>query len=151
MSDLNIVALMGRITRDAEMKTTASGKSFVRFSIAVNRTRKKRDEEGYENVPSFFNLYHFGKSAEGIFPYLKKGQLVSVEGYLEQRTWEQQGEKRSSTEIVIDKLNLAGWRRDAGMALPYPRDESEAAEEVAMDEEDLLWSRVGECSDPEVF
>ena len=60
---------MGRITRDAEMKTTASGKSFVRFSIAVNRTRK-------------------------------------------------QGEKRSSTEIVIDKLNLAGWRRDVGTALP---------------------------------
>ena len=76
---------------------------------------------------------------------------MAIEGHLEQRTWEQQGEKRSSTEIVIDKLNLAGWRRDAGMALPYPRDESEAAEEVAMDEEDLLWSRVGECSDPEVF
>ena len=110
MSDLNIVALMGRITRDAEMKTTASGKSFVRFSIAVNRTRKQG--ENYISVPSFFNLFHFGKAAEGIFPYLKKGQLVAIEGHLEQRTWEQQGEKRSSTEIVIDKLNLAGWRRE---------------------------------------
>ena len=149
MSDMNMVAIMGRLTRDAEMKTAASGKSFVQFSIAVKRTRKQGEE--YVSIPNFFNLFHFGKAAEGIFPYLKKGQLVAIQGHLEQRTWEQQGEKRSSTEIVIDKLNLAGWRRDAGMAMPYPRDESEAAEEIAMDEEDLLWSRVGECSDPEVF
>ena len=65
MSDMNMVALMGRITRDAEMKTTASGKSFVRFSIAVNRTRKQGEE--YMDVPSFFVLHHFGKAATGIF------------------------------------------------------------------------------------
>ena len=66
MSDLNIVALMGRITRDAEMKTTASGKNFVRFSIAVNRTRKQG--ENYISVPSFFNLFHLVKQLKEFSP-----------------------------------------------------------------------------------
>ena len=134
MSDMNMVALMGRITRDAELRTTASGKSFVRFSIAVNRTRKQGEE--YVSIPSFFNLFHFGKAAEGIFPYLKKGQLVAIQGHLEQRTWEQQGEKRSSTEIVIEKLNLAGWRRDAG--LPPPAGEFDGETGAALEEETFL-------------
>lgn len=116
MSDMNMVALMGRVTRDAELRTTASGKSLVRFSIAVNRTRKQGEQ--YISVPSFFTLAHFGKAAESVFPYLKKGQLVTLEAHLEQRIWEQQGEKRSNTEIVIDRLHLAGWRKeDAGGAV----------------------------------
>lgn len=110
MSDLNVLAIIGRLTRDAEMKTTASGKNYVRFSIAVNRTRKKGD--AYVNIPSFFTLHQFNKSVEKLFPFLKKGQLVAIEGHLEQRTWDSQGEKRTSTEIIIDKLNLAGWRKE---------------------------------------
>lgn len=132
MSDMNIVALMGRITRDAELRTTASGKSFVRFSIAVNRTRKQGEQ--YISVPSFFTLSHFGKAAESVFPYLKKGQLVTLEAHLEQRTWEQQGEKRSNTEIVIDRLHLAGWRKeDAGGSFPNQFVPDDAPESVPQD------------------
>lgn len=145
MSDMNIVALMGRLTRDAEMKTTAADKSFVRFSIAVNRTRRQGEE--YISVPNFFTLAHFGKAAESIFPYLKKGQLVTLEAHLEQRTWEQQGEKRSNTEIVIDKLHLAGWRREDA---EVPRPESGAAEGVALDE-GIFLDNPEEYSNIEIF
>lgn len=147
MSDMNMVALMGRITRDAEMKTTASGKSFVRFSIAVNRTRKQGEE--YVSIPSFFNLFHFGKAAEGIFPYLKKGQLVAIQGHLEQRTWEKQGERHSSTEIIIEKLNLAGWKREE-----TPSEIKSTAETMAAtfaEDEDYFFENQAENSDVDFF
>lgn len=106
MSDLNNVTIMGRLTRDAELHQTAGGRTYIRFSIAVNRTRKKDD--GYVDSVSFFTMRLHGPRWEGVFPYLKKGQLVAVEGHLEQWTWEKDGERRSSTEIGVEALHLAG-------------------------------------------
>ena len=102
MSDLNSVTLMGRLVRDAEVRQTSSGKNCALFSLVVNRTKKENDQ--YVQTPHFFNLALFGSRCQGLLPYLKKGQLIVVEGHLEQRQWEKDGEKRSGTEIVVEEV-----------------------------------------------
>ena len=115
MSDLNNVTLMGRLVRDAEVRQTSSGKNCALFSLVVNRTKKENDQ--YMQTAHFFNLALFGNRAEGLMPYLKKGQQVVIEGHLEQRHWEKDGEKRSGTEIVVEDLHLAGYKKnESGIA-----------------------------------
>lgn len=109
MSDLNNVTLMGRLVRDAEVRQTSSGKNCALFSMVVNRTKKENDQ--YVQTPHFFNLALFGSRSQGLLPYLKKGQLIVVEGHLEQRQWEKDGEKRSGTEIVVEEVHLAGYKK----------------------------------------
>lgn len=109
MSNYNHVGLFGRLTRDAETKTTSKGLHITSFSIAVSRTRKNKESQKWENIASFFNLQIFGKKAEGLYPYLKKGQPVIVGGHLEQRVWDKEGEKRYSTEIFVETIELAGF------------------------------------------
>ena len=110
MSDLNNVTLMGRLVRDAEVRQTSSGKNCALFSLVVNRTKKENDQ--YVQTPHFFNLALFGSRCQGLLPYLKKGQMIVVEGHLEQRQWEKNGEKRSGTEIVVEEIHLAGYKKN---------------------------------------
>lgn len=110
MSDLNDVTLMGRLVRDAEVRQTSSGKNCALFSLVVNRTKKENDQ--YVQTPHFFNLALFGSRCQGLLPYLKKGQMIVVEGHLEQRQWEKNGEKRSGTEIVVEEIHLAGYKKN---------------------------------------
>ena len=110
MSDLNNVTLMGRLVRDAEVRQTSSGKNCALFSLVVNRTKKENDQ--YVQTPHFFNLALFGSRYQGLLPYLKKGQMIVVEGHLEQRQWEKNGEKRSGTEIVVEEIHLAGYKKN---------------------------------------
>lgn len=114
MSDYNHTGLLGRVVSDAELETTSNGITFASFSLAVNRDRKKMDTSEWVSVPSFFNLRLYGKRAIGLHPYLKKGQPVIIGGHLEQRTWEKDGEKRYSTEIVVDTIDLAGFMQSKG-------------------------------------
>lgn len=106
MSDYNHVGLFGRLTRDAEIKKV-NDLSILSFPIVINRRRKRN--ENWISEGSFFNLHLFGKRAEGLYPYLKKGQRVVVGGHLEQRTWEKEGERRSTIEIVIDTIDLTNY------------------------------------------
>ncbi len=106
-TDLNIVALVGRLTRPCEMRYTSSGFAICSFSIAVNR-RKKSPDGSWNEVASFFDCTYFGKAAEGVSQYLTKGQQVSIQGYLEQQTWETNGQKRSKVVVIVNSLGLIG-------------------------------------------
>jgi len=106
MVDINNVVLIGRLTRDAELKITASGQAVCKFSIAVNRRRKNGDQ--WEDEANFFDIVVWGKQGESLNQYLKKGKMVGVTGELRQDRWQQDGQNRSKVEVVANNLQLLG-------------------------------------------
>ena len=106
MADLNHVVLIGRLTRDAELKSTASGQAVCKFSIAVNRRRKNGDQ--WEDEPNFFDIVVWGRQGESLHQYLVKGKMVGVDGELRQDRWQQDGQNRSKVEIIANYLQLLG-------------------------------------------
>jgi len=111
MSDINIVVLIGRLTRDVELKYTNTGYAIANMSIAVNRSYKKDDS--WQEEASFFNAVLFGKRAEALAQYLVKGKQIGIQGELRQNKWEQDGQPRSRVEIVINDIQLLGGRGSA--------------------------------------
>lgn len=103
-NDINVVVLVGRLTRDCELKATAGGTSVCRFSVAVNR-RKKTGENWADEV-NYFDVVLWGKSADSLRSYLTKGRQVSIEGELRQNRWEQDGQARSKVEIYANNVQL---------------------------------------------
>ncbi len=112
MEDVNYVIMIGRLTRDAELKYTNSGLAVSSFSLAVNR--RKRSGDSWEDEVSFFDLALFGKRAESLNQYLTKGQQVAVEGSLQQDRWEQDGKSRSKVRIIANNIQLLGGRGGQG-------------------------------------
>jgi single-strand DNA-binding protein len=103
-TDINVVVLVGRLTRDCEVKSTAQGTSVCRFSIAVNR--RKRTGDKWEDEVSYIDVVLWGKSAETLSSYLTKGRQVSVQGELRQNRWEQNGQKLSKIEVIANSVQL---------------------------------------------
>ncbi|MDR2101148.1 MAG: single-stranded DNA-binding protein [Treponema sp.] len=106
MADLNHVVLIGRLTRDAELKYTAGGQAVCKFSIAVNRRKKSGDQ--WVDEANFFDIVVWGRQGESLNQYLLKGKMVGVDGELRQDRWEQDGQNRSKVEIIANNLQLLG-------------------------------------------
>jgi single-strand DNA-binding protein len=106
MVDINHVILIGRLTRDSELKHTAGGQPVCKFSIAVNR--RKKNGEVWEDEASFFDIVLWGRQGETLSQYLVKGKQVAIDGELRQDRWEQDGQKRSKVEIVAGNVQLLG-------------------------------------------
>lgn len=114
MMSLNRAQLIGNLTRDPELRTTASGQSVVNFGIATNRSFKDRDGQKQEQT-EFHNIVAWGKLADICAQYLNKGRKVFVEGRLQTREWEgQDGSKRRTTEIVADNMIMLGGGQRGG-------------------------------------
>jgi single-strand DNA-binding protein len=108
MADINHVVVVGRLTRDAELKYTNTGTAICKVSVAVNR-RRKVDEQWTEEA-NFFDVTIWGKMGEAIAQYLVKGKQIGVEGELRQSKWEQDGQTRSKVEIVANNVQLLGGK-----------------------------------------
>jgi single-strand DNA-binding protein len=106
MSDLAVAVIVGRLTRDAELKYTNSGQAVCHFSVATGSRRKKGDQWVEES--SFWDVDLWGKAGESINQYLTKGKLVAVEGAMRQDKWEQDGQSRSKTVISASTVQLLG-------------------------------------------
>lgn len=106
MADVNYCILIGRLTRDAELKYTSGGQPVCKFDIAVNK-RKKQGESWVEDA-NFFSVILWGRSGESLNQYLVKGKQVAVEGELHQNRWEQDGQSRSKVEINANNVQLLG-------------------------------------------
>ncbi|OHD12807.1 MAG: single-stranded DNA-binding protein [Spirochaetes bacterium GWB1_48_6] len=111
-SDINQVVLIGRLTRDAELKYTAGGMAIGKMSIAVNRRTKKAEQ--WVDEASFFDVSLFGKQAESLNQYLVKGTQIAIQGELRQDRWEQDGQKRSSVNIAANDIQLLGRANQSG-------------------------------------
>ncbi len=111
-NDINIVTLVGRLTREAELKYTNSGLAVCKFSLAVNR--RKRSGDQWTDEVSYFDIVLWGKQGEAIQQYLGKGKQIAVSGELRQNRWEQDGQNRSKVEIVASNVQLLGGGGNSG-------------------------------------
>ena len=96
---MNVVVLVGRLTRDPELKFGQSGKAYSRFSLAVDNPFKREE-------PDFINCVAFGKTAELIGEYLRKGKKVGVNGKLQMNRYEVNGEKRTSYDVLVETVEF---------------------------------------------
>ena len=104
MSAGNSITIVGNITRDPELRYTPSGQANVRLGVAVNRKWQDRNSGEWQEATSFFDVIAWRELAENVNESLKKGARVIVTGRLEQRSWEQEGNKRSVVEIIADEI-----------------------------------------------
>ncbi|MEE0888564.1 MAG: single-stranded DNA-binding protein [Candidatus Saccharimonadaceae bacterium] len=133
--------ITGNLTRDPELRSTPNGASVCSFSVAVNRVYRDASGEQKEDV-SFIDCSAWGKLAEMINQYAKKGTGVLVSGRLDQRSWEDKntGQKRSHVEIVVEDFNFTsnGPRENGGSSGSFGSSSaaggSTAGADVSMDE-----------------
>jgi len=111
---LNIVVLMGRLTADPELRTTPNGISICRFTLAVDRNYAK---QGTERQTDFINCTAWRQTAEFVSRYFVKGQLMAVNGSIQTGSYtDNNGNKRYTTDVIVDNVNFTGDRRDGGNA-----------------------------------
>ncbi|SRR6266481_5836267 len=102
---LNKVLLYGNLTRDPELRAIPSGQQVATFGLATNRSFKNKEGQQQEQV-EFHNVVAFGRTAEVMGQYLKKGRPVFVEGRIQTRSWDKDGTKQYRTEIVVDSFQF---------------------------------------------
>lgn len=118
---LNKAMVIGNLTRDPEMKALPSGIKVCNFSVATNRTWKDKDGAKKEST-EFHNIVVFGRQAEIIQQYMKKGSSIMIEGRMQTRSWDADGGKKYRTEIIADTFQFgpksAGGGSYGGGAAP---------------------------------
>lgn len=134
MSNLNKALLIGRLTKDPEMRYTPSGTAVTNFSIATNRWSSGQDGEKKE-FTDYHNIvvYNIGKRnlAEIVAQYTRKGALVFIEGRIQTRSWEgQDGQKRRTTEIVANDVQFLDSRSSGPSDGGQPRSRVPAGDEI---------------------
>lgn len=103
---INRVVISGNLTRDPELRSTASGLSVLGFGVAVNERRKNKQSGEWEDHPNFVDCTIFGPRAEALSRYLSKGAKVAIEGKLRYSRWERDGQKRSKLEVIVDEFEF---------------------------------------------
>ena len=109
---MNKVILMGRLTRDVDLRQTPSGVSVARFSIAVNRRFAGKDAQ---QTADFINCVAWRQTGEFISRYFHKGSMIAVVGSLQSRSWDDKdGKRQYSTEVSVEEAYFTGSRTEAG-------------------------------------
>lgn len=113
MASFNKVILLGNLTRDPEMRVTANDLAIAQIGLAVNRQYRTRDGEKKEEV-SFIDVDAFGKDAETLSRYLKKGDPLMLEGRLKLNQWEDsEGKKQSKLRVVLERFQFIGGNKSS--------------------------------------
>jgi single-strand DNA-binding protein len=139
MKSVNMVVLMGNMTRDAELRYTPNGKAVASFGLAVNRVYKDANGEKQSSV-DFFDIVCWGKLGEIVSQYGKKGQGIHVIGRLQNRNWEgQDGSKRNKTEVIATDISLVGAKGELASVPTGPEGVDESApEDVPVKDEEII-------------
>lgn len=108
---INSATISGNLTKDAELRTAASGMAVLKFRVAVNERVKEGEE--WKDKAYFFSATMFGKRAEAIAPYMLKGTKVAISGKLRIDEWEQRdGSKRTDVGIIVDDVDIMSKRQE---------------------------------------
>ena len=144
---LNKAFVYGNLTRDPELRALPSGAQVCSFSLATNRVYKDKDGSKKEQA-EFHNIVAFGKQCELVAQYLRKGAAALVEGRIQNRSWEQDGQKKYRSEIVADRVQF-GPRSGGSVAGAVPtsstasksaassKDEADSADAIQYPEENI--------------
>lgn len=124
---LNVVAIMGRLAADPQLRQTTTGKNVASFRIACDRGRK--DANG-QNVADWIDVVAWDRSAEFVCRYFQKGSLIAIDGRLQSRTYQDKsGANRTAIEIVAQNINFCGPKsQNSGMGAPAPMSAAPAAD-----------------------
>lgn len=125
---LNQVTLMGNLTRDPELRQTPNGQSVTSFSLALNRAYKDQSGE-WQEATDYIDCVCWGPLAERVAQYMSKGRRCLVQGRLQSRSWEQEGQKRSKVEVLatdVTFLDSRGGGDDGGFSGGGSDDSSQA-------------------------
>jgi single-strand DNA-binding protein len=116
MAELNKILLIGRLTKDPELRYTPAGSAVAQLRMAVNHTYRSKEEKKEEVL--YIDVSVFGRSAETVKQYLSKGREVFIEGRLQQNDWtDKTGQKRTTFRVVADRFQfIGGSGRGAGAA-----------------------------------
>ena len=128
MHRINIV---GRLGNDPELRTTGGGDPVVNFSLADTERWKNKSTGETDSRTEWFRCACFGRQAEIIAQYCKKGQNLAVEGKLRTSTYEKDGQTQYKTEVIVSNFELIAPREDATM--PPSKPQSESAPDLAED------------------
>ncbi len=128
---INRVFISGNLTRDPELRSTASGMAVLGFGVAVNDRRKNQRTGEWEDYPNYIDCAVFGARAESLSRMLAKGSKVAVEGHLRYSSWERDGQMRRKLEVVAEEIELmqrrdgerGGARREPAYVEATPYDE----------------------------
>lgn len=107
---MNRIIIKGRLTRDPEMKAGGTGTEYCKISVAVDR------RGGKEKITDFFDCTAFGKTAAAIGQYMTKGREILIEGRMQCNTYEKDGQKRKSWDLVVDTFEFCGSKNDGAPA-----------------------------------
>ena len=117
--DINRVTLVGRLTRDPELRHLPSGQPVLQLGVAVNG-RQKDAVGNWTDKPNFFDVKVFGNQAESLANHLAKGRRIGIDGRLDWSSWEaQDGSKRSKVEVVAFQVQFLDGRPDADAQPQY--------------------------------
>ena len=143
---LNKAFVYGNLTRDPEVRSLPSGVQVTSFSVATNRVWKDQNGAKQESA-EYHNIVVFGRQAETSAQYLKKGSSVLIEGRIQTRSWEADGQKKYRTEIVADRVQFGprgGGASDGGgaaaggsAAAPAAKDAKEALDTIEYPDEEI--------------
>lgn len=141
----NQVILMGNLTRDPELRTTPNGQSVCSFSLALNRSYKNA-EGTWTEATDFIDVVAWGSLGERVAQYLTKGRPALVNGRLQSRSWEQDGQKRSKVEVVAQDVTfLGGPGGSAGADTDTPAAASPAKKSAKKsDDKDVVIEDIGD-------
>ncbi len=114
---LNKAFLYGNLTRDPELKALPSGQQLASFGLATNRTYKDKNGQKQE-ATEFHNIVAFGRPAEIIAQYMKKGRPLYIEGRIQTRSWDSEGQKKYRTEIVVENFQFGDGGRGGASGAP---------------------------------
>ena len=142
---INMVALMGRLTYEPELKTTPSGVSVLRFQIACDRSYQS---QGQERQADFIDCVAWRQRAEFISRYFHKGSMIAIEGSIQTQNYtDKNGNNRKSVEVVANNVSFCGSKADSGSSAPaqeynqtapsYSSADNSDFEEIVDDEDDL--------------
>ena len=111
---INRVNISGNLTRDPELRATASGTQVLSFGVAVNDRRRNPQTGEWEDYPNFVDCTMFGTRAEAVSRYLSKGSKVAIEGKLRYSSWERDGQRRSKLEVIVDEIEFLSRGQQGG-------------------------------------
>jgi single-strand DNA-binding protein len=141
--NINRVVLTGNLTRDPELRSTGNGLSICKLGIACN-TRKRNNSTGeWEEKANFFRVTVFGPQGERCSQYLRKGRAVAIDGRLEWSSWETDGQKRESIDIIADSVQFLGGRDDASNGNGFSSSARAPESDVPIDTADFTPTPVG--------
>ncbi|MEI6249012.1 MAG: single-stranded DNA-binding protein [bacterium] len=137
---LNQVTLMGNLTRDPELRQTPNGQNVTSLSLALNRSYKDQSGE-WQEVTDYVDIVAWGPLAERVSQYLNKGSRCLVQGRLQSRSWEQEGQKRSKVEVLANDvtfLDSKGSSSSNGGDVVYDEPQSKPSSKKSAKQDEVI-------------